>query len=266
MWSGCADIFIGEAGSASFNQTVAQEFPADRALVCCEHEGKPVLAVVLEVQRQPDDRKHRAWPLRGVGAICRTRLPDPPAGPGHEYCDGKVGATADPRFHPTSPWSPLVLGPDEIPASSRLSTRPKRMSRCHCCRRWSTQTTMAASASPTRHSVGFTMLPRVQTEAIDRLWWMLGLLGGIVTKERFTNIQRLIMLDPSTPIRSPHRVRQLHLYSVVSPRTSQGEAEALLAVLSARGLEPDAAQSVRITSCQDGVACYGCVELHGINR
>ena len=82
-------------------------------------------------------------------------------------------------------------------------------------------------------------------------WWMLGLLGGIVTKERFTNIQRLIMLDPSTRFVPRTEFDSPPYFRGIAEGQVKGEAEALLTVLSARGLEPDEARQLRIKACQD---------------
>ena len=234
---------------ASFNQTVAQEFRADRALIC-ENEGKPVLAVVLEVQRQADERKHRAWPLYTSALFaehgCMTYL----LVLATSAATAKWARQPIPRFHPTSPWSPLVLGPDEIPRIESVLEAEANVP-------MSLLSALVHADEDGGERVAYSALRALHhaapspTEAIDRLWWMLGLLGGIVSKERFTNIQRLIMLDPSTRFVPRTEFDSPPYFRGIAEGQVKGEAEALLTVLSARGLEPDEARQQRIKACQD---------------
>lgn len=230
---------------ATFNQTVAQEFRADQALVC-EQDGQPVLAVVLEVQRQPDDSKQRAWPLYTAALFaeygCLTYL----------LVLATSAATARwarqpiSRFHPSSPWVPLVISPEDVP---RIATLPDAEANVPLA----LLSALLHADGELGEAVAYSALRALhqaapsQGEAMDRLWWMLGLLGGIVSKERFTNIQRLIMLDPTTrfvprtEFDSPPYFRGL----------AEGECSALLTVLAARGIEVTEAQKQKILVCSD---------------
>mgnify|MGYP006992417314 CR=1 FL=1 len=77
---------------------------------------------------------------------------------------------------------------------------------------------------------------------------MLGLVGGIVGREKFKPIERLVMIEPSTKI-IPRL--QVILDKGLAKGIAQGEAQALLKFLAGRGLQPTDAQRQRILSCSD---------------
>ena len=234
---------------ASFNQTVAQEFRADRGLVC-EQDGRPVLAVVLEVQRKPDERKHRAWPLYTAALFaehgCLTYL----LVLATSSTTARWARQPIPGFHPAAPFTPLVLGPSEIPRIKSLSEAETNVP-------LALLSALLHSNAEGGELVAYAALRALHQaapgpgEAINHLWWMLGLLGGIVTRERLTDIERLIMLDPETRFIPRTEFDSPPFYRGVAEGKAEGEAEALLTVLYARGFELSEAQRQRISACRD---------------
>lgn len=88
-------------------------------------------------------------------------------------------------------------------------------------------------------------------EARDRIWWLLELLGGILTEASFTELQRLIMLHPETKFIPRTEFERQPFYRGKAEGKAEGQAEAVLRVLAARHLSPTEEQRRMILSCQD---------------
>lgn len=98
--------------SADLNDVVPAEYAAD--LVVLLVDGKPVFAIVVEVQLARKERKRFTWPVYGTGlrarfeceAVVLVVVPDAKL----------AGWAAEPiRLGPGSIFQPLVLGPDAVP-------------------------------------------------------------------------------------------------------------------------------------------------------
>jgi hypothetical protein len=57
------DFASFELLETDFTQTLPTEYRADRVVALKDRKGKPVLGVVVEIQRKVDERKRRAWPV-----------------------------------------------------------------------------------------------------------------------------------------------------------------------------------------------------------
>lgn len=68
--------------------------------------------------------------------------------------------------------------------------------------------------------------------ALDRIWWLLGLIGGLLSQERFTELERLVMLHPETKF-VPRTEFERQPFN---RGEAKGKADALLRVLAARNL------------------------------
>jgi len=90
-------------------------------------------------------------------------------------------------------------------------------------------------------------------EALDRMWWLLGLLGGILSLERFTELQRLIMLHPEMKFVPRTEFDSPPYYRGRADGEAKGKAEAVLRVLAARCLSLTEEQRQLVLACQDHV-------------
>ena len=99
--------------SADFTQAAPIEYRAD--LVVLLVDGKPVLGVVVEVQLEPKPDKRRSWPV--YVSVLRARL-ECPACVLVVTPDEKVARWAKQPIElgPGSMLTPLVLGPEAVPA------------------------------------------------------------------------------------------------------------------------------------------------------
>ncbi len=107
-----ADARVTEA---DFSQLWPTEFRADLVVELLDAGGDVVLGVIVELQRSRDDDKRRSWPLYAAALHARLRC---------ATC--LLVLTDDPRvavwarrpidtLQPGSPFSPLVVGPEQIP-------------------------------------------------------------------------------------------------------------------------------------------------------
>jgi hypothetical protein len=115
-----------EIGDGDFTQIKPVEFDADQVLLLYQGE-QPVMALILEVQRNKDAGKRTSWPL--YAAALHARLSRPPM-----LCpvavlviattDAVARWAAKPitSFQPGSQFAPWVVGPAQIPRITRLET------------------------------------------------------------------------------------------------------------------------------------------------
>ena len=106
------DFVEARIEDASFDDLDPAEYRAD--LVVLLSAGKPVLAIVLEVQLGRDPRKQYSWPMYAVGLRARFECPT---------CvlvvtvaeDVAVWARSTIELGPGNAWRPLVIGPASVP-------------------------------------------------------------------------------------------------------------------------------------------------------
>jgi hypothetical protein len=91
--------------SSDFTQVVTTEYRAD--LVVLLFKGKPVFAIVVEVQLSRDDEKRASWPLYLTSLRARMRCPTPAVA---RWCARPIE-----MGHPGFVLQPLVAGPSAIP-------------------------------------------------------------------------------------------------------------------------------------------------------
>jgi hypothetical protein len=105
---------------SDFTQVRPASFYAD--LTVTLHGGrrrKPVMGIIVELQLRRDGRKRRSWPLYAAALHARLRCqiclvviaPDPGV--------ARWAAAPITTLQPGSPFTPLVIGPEEIPRVSR---------------------------------------------------------------------------------------------------------------------------------------------------
>jgi hypothetical protein len=98
--------------SADFTQAHAVEFRAD--LVVLLLDGKPVLAIVVEVQLERDDDQRWSWPV--YGALARSQHRCPSVVLVFAPRRGVAAWASEPIMQgPGSVYRPLVVGPEAVP-------------------------------------------------------------------------------------------------------------------------------------------------------
>ena len=232
-----------------FSEAAIEEYRADAVFLIEDSLGQALVAVIVEVQRQPDENKPYRW-LRYAARVhddyrCDTHL----------LVIATDEATARWAQRPIASFlpgraalgnAPVVLSPANLPKIASIEEAQK-------------QPGLAILAALLHAGVDGDIQQAYQTlrvlhdtassppEALDRIWWLLGLLGGILPLERFTELQRLIMFKtemkfvPRTEFDSPPYYRGM----------AEGKAAAVLRVLALRNLSPTEEQRQAVLACQD---------------
>lgn len=219
-----------------------KDYRGDAVVCFAERGGRNVFAVVFEVQRDSDSRKRFSWPV--YHATVRARLECPTAL--MVMCPNL--ATAEwarvpiDTGHPEYALKPLVIGPEEVP----VVTDPDR------ARAQPEISALSALAHGGRRDTGEDVLlafaeslcvlpadrgPIYHDYVVDGLsktarafWETLMTTGTYTFKSEFA---------------------RYHHDSGYREGEAKGEANAVLAVLAARGLDVTEEQRRRITSCTD---------------
>ncbi|HYI03184.1 hypothetical protein [Hyalangium sp.] len=99
--------------SAEFTQVVPTEYRAD--LVVLLLEGKPIFAIVVEVQLSRDEDKRKTWPLYLTSLRSRVGCPTALLVVAPDKAVARWCAQPIELGHPGFVLQPLVVGPDAIP-------------------------------------------------------------------------------------------------------------------------------------------------------
>ncbi len=231
--------------SENHNVTVAQELRSDGAFILETAPGEPpACAAILEPQRSIDPEKWYAWPSYLSDLHRKYRCPTYLI----VFALGEQAAAVEAwarqpiaTFQPGSGFAPLVLGPPELPApptrAAAKADRPRAAlgTRLHL-------------SDPDGAAVAYrTLCATYELHGLDMFVWLYYLIQGIARQERFAEIERLIMLNSQTRF-IPKTAFEHEQYTKAK---SEGKAEAVLAVLAARGLMLTAEQRSRLMICID---------------
>ena len=99
--------------SAELKQIVPTEYRAD--LVVLLVDGRPVMAIVVEVQLGPDDDKRWTWPIYLAALRARLRCPVTLLVVTHTASTTRWASQPIDLGHPGFTLRPLVLGPNAVP-------------------------------------------------------------------------------------------------------------------------------------------------------
>lgn len=238
---------------ADFTQTVAKEYRADRALVFLRRK-RPVLAVIIEVQRRRDERKRRAWPV--YTSVLYSRLGCPTYLLVVTLNEATARWAREPiaGFQPGSRFAPLVVARADVPPIRSLDEARANMPLALFSALLHVGTEGGEYVA--YYAVRALYESSPEPERLDRTIWMLGLVGGIVGREKFKQIERLVMIEPTTKIiprlqviRDRAMAKGIALGEARGE--ARGEAKALLKLLAVRGLTLTAVQRQQILSCSD---------------
>lgn len=221
--------------SAEFTQVVPTEYRAD--LVVLLMEGKPVLAIVVEVQLSRDEEKRASWPLYLTSLRSRVKCPTvllvvaPEAGVAR-WCARPIELG-----HPGFVLRPLVAGPDVIPVVSDPEVAGREL-----------ELAVLSALAHGKEEVGAEIAHAVLSS------------GRGLEDERFRFYVDLALSSLSEAARralealmkSGHYEVQTELFRQwVAQGRQEGELTALLEVLDARGIPVDEESRQRLVDCKD---------------
>ncbi|HEX3473428.1 MAG TPA: hypothetical protein VHT91_00230 [Kofleriaceae bacterium] len=223
---------------ATLNKLVPVEYRADAVVVFTER--KPVFGAIIEAQLQRDDDKLYTWPLYAVGARERHRCPfvvivvtpDPATA---TWAARTIDIGGGVRF-----W-PLVVGPEGIP----------KMTDHEQARREPQLAVLSVMAHGQGDVETATAIADAATTAISQLPKDQRLLYSLLIQSNLsTAARKAIEMHPRLEKFLTETQRQQLQQSRAEGR-AEGEAAALLKILTRRGLELTPEQRRRITECTE---------------
>jgi hypothetical protein len=224
--------------SENLSEHAPASYHADAVVTLGDED--PSLAVVLEVQRRPDRRKHLSWPAYVATARARLGCPTVLL----VICPNTtVAAWARHSIrlgHPGLVLTPLVLGPQEVPVLTdwQPDTAPEL-------------TVMAAAvhgAGPDGAKVLTTMLDCMENVEPDRAQSYIDEVLAVLPSEA----RKLLEGIMKTRNREYKSDFARHYFSSGEAKgKAEGRADIVLAVLSVRGITVSESVRARITECTD---------------
>ncbi len=232
-----------------FSAPTIEEHRADAVFLIEDKSQQVLAAVIVEVQRRPDEDKPYRW-LRYAARVhddyrCDTYLlviaTDESTArwaqrPIHSFLPGR-GAVGN---------APVVLSPASLPKMRSVDEARQKLGQAIL-----TALLHAGADGDIQGAYQALRALHEQSEtpeaALERIWWLLGLFGGILTEERFTELETLIMINPEMKfVPRTEFERQPYYRGKV-----ESKAEAIVAVLKARGFAISERIHSQISGCQD---------------
>lgn len=221
------------------------ELNCDGVTIYEDENGKPVHAIITEVQRSPDDRKYYTWPayVSNLFARCECKVTLVVIATNQataKWANSLVSILG----HPGMIFEPLVLGPSDLPLILKEDGQPSFETR-----------SMLAMIVNQEHrdfkQAAFTYMTRIAKLPIDQM-------------QRYT-VNALSYLDGGALTIMEALMKDKRIFPYGSPllERTQREAEArgevkksrtiLMKLLQTRGLSVTADVRKRIDSCTDAV-------------
>ncbi|MBE7450543.1 MAG: hypothetical protein HS111_17085 [Kofleriaceae bacterium] len=100
---------------ADFTQPLPAEFHADLVIHLRDEAQRPVMGIVVEVQRARDDDKRWTWPLYVCALHARLQRPTCLVVLTSDAGVARWAARSIDSFQPGATFCPLVLGPEQVP-------------------------------------------------------------------------------------------------------------------------------------------------------
>lgn len=232
--------------SENHNITTVQELRSDSAVVLeVAPDAPPACAAIIESQRSIDPDKRFAWPSYLSELHRKYRCPTylivfaigDNAGAVEAWARQPIAT-----FQPGSGFAPLVLGPPELPVPATVEAAKADLPRAALG-------ALLHLSEPDGALAAYRTLRAVyDLHGLDMLAWLYYLVQGIAPKERFAEIERLIMLNERTSF-VPKTAFEHEQYEKA---LADGKTQAILAVMAARSLPVSADQRSRLRACIDG--------------
>jgi hypothetical protein len=218
--------------SADLTEVVPSEYRAD--LIVLLVDGRPVLAIVVEVQLARDERKRFTWPVYVVG--CRARFECPAVVLVVTPTESVARWAATPiALGPGSTLQPLVVGPGAVPVVTDHAAAAREPE-------LAVLSALAHDADPPEQAapVALAALAACLGLEDERALLYSDLLRALLGAATRSALETL-MQSQGYEFQSEFARRH----------TAHGKAEAVLAVLDARGLAVSAPERERILACTD---------------
>jgi hypothetical protein len=218
----------------TLNQVRPAEYRADAVVLFIRK--KPVFGAIVEVQLRPKKQKRFSWPLYAVGARARERCPfvvlvvTPSA------------ATAKWAARPIelgggNQYRPLVVGPNGVP---KLTDHAR-------ARREPQLAVLSVMAHGRGEVTTATAIGVAAVKAVSRLPEEQGLLYSLLIEANLSEAARkAIEMQPGLENYFSEAQRRNY-----ERGRAEGKADAVLKILTRRGLTPSADQRRRIVACTD---------------
>jgi hypothetical protein len=220
-----------ESGDLSEHAPAA--YHAD-ALVTLGDED-PALAVIVEVQRRPDQRKHLSWPVYLTTARARLGCPAVLLVVCTESSVAEWARGSISLGHPGLVLTPLVLGPDEIPVTTDQAAALPEL------------TVLSAAVhgpGPDGEKVFATMLDCMREIEPARARSYIDEVLALLPKAARDVLEAMVKTRTG-------EYKSDFARGYYSEGKVEGEAKLILTVLSARGIEVPDDVRARIAECTD---------------
>jgi hypothetical protein len=233
--------------SAELTEVVPTEYRAD--LVVLLLEGKPIFAIVVEVQLARDEDKRKTWPLCLTNLRARVDCPTALLVVAPDAAVARWCAQPIELGHPGFVLRPLVAGPDAIPVivDKQVAGRDPELA-------------VLSAMAHGQEEAGPAIVQAVLSTAggLDdqrfRLYFDLAVSSlGEAARRALEALMKSGNYEPQFPLFREwlYQGREEGRQEGRQEGRHEGEQDALLEVLDARGLEVDASARQQITSCTD---------------
>ncbi len=248
-----------EISSGDLTLVKLKDLTAD--LIMLLHRGKPVLAIVVEVQLRRDRAKERSWPAylaslhsrHGCDVILVVVTPSRAVA---------QWAAVPIRLGPGFQLTPLVLGPDTIPVLKGRSARSSLPE----------FTVLSSVSHPADHDAAVAAFDAIKGLPAEQATLYFELILSSVTKKLRKHFEDLMASDNfafDNPLRRKYRTQALAEGEAKGKAEGEakgkaegeakgkaegeakGKAEAILAVLGARNLRTTKAQRTKVCECTE---------------
>jgi hypothetical protein len=221
--------------SAELTEVVPTEYRAD--LVVLLLDGKPVFAIVVEVQLSRDENKRKTWPLYLTSLRSRVGCPTvllvvTPDASVARWCAQPIELG-----HPGFVLQPLVAGPDAIPIliDEQAARQDPELA---------VLSAMAHGQAKVGQSIARTVLAALAGLDDERVRLYVDLALSSLSEAARNALEALMQSGQ-------YEYQSAFARKYVAQGREEGERAALLEVLDARGLVVDAAAHQRILACTD---------------
>ena len=227
------------AESAELTQVVPTEYRAD--LVVQLWEGRPRLAIVVEVQLSPDEEKRYTWPVYLTHMRAKLRCPTvllvvAPDGPVARWCGQRLETG-----HRGFVLKPYLAGPESIP----VVTRPEQAREAV---ELFVLSAMAHGQGERGAAIAEAVLPGLVGIDEERARFYFDLVMCSLNDAARTALEALMR---SGTYEYQSEFARRYLAQGRQEGRQEGEVTALLKVLEARGLPVDEQSHQRITACTE---------------
>ncbi|HEX6683615.1 MAG TPA: hypothetical protein VF062_12510 [Candidatus Limnocylindrales bacterium] len=234
------DFDEARVSASDLTDVTPTEYRAD-AVVTLAGEGIPVLAVVIEVQLRVDARKRRSWPA--YAATLHARLGCPvvlmvvcPVQVVADWC-----GVAIPFGPPGSVLTPVALGPDQVPLITDLETA-RRVPEL------AVLSALAHGGIPDPKPVFEALLAALDTIDLDHANLYTDLILSVLPAAAQACLEEFMAI---TNYQFQSDFARRHFSAGEAQGKAQGEADALLAILDARGIDVPDRIRAELAVCTD---------------